>query len=161
MAKNAVLSSSVNAVGAKLKSNKNSRFIEGLTASSALSALTGVSLDSPVIADGIPSAGVMATVARAVEKAATDLQELTVYNTYVTVFDTIKSIAQSGNYYYELTLSQQQKTELTPLLTKYGYSVELVNNRKHNTVIRWGSSTTATATLTASQAVRSVASSGI
>ena len=99
MAKNAVLSSSVNAVGAKLKSNKNSRFIEGLTASSALSALTGVSLNSPVIADGIPSAGVMATVARAVEKAATDLQELTVYNTYVTVFDTIKSIELLGSFF--------------------------------------------------------------
>jgi hypothetical protein len=156
-----ILSGSVNAIGANLKSYKNKRFIEGVTASGALSALTGVSLPSPVIADGIPTAAAMSQVARAVEKAAADLQELTVYNTYVTVFDTIKSIAQSGNYYYELTLSQQQKTELTPLLTKYGYSVELVNNRKHNTVIRWGSSTTATATLTASQAVRSVASSGI
>ena len=161
MANKSVLSSSVNAIGATLKSNKNSRFIEGLSASSALSALTGVSLNTPVIADGIPTAGAMATVARAVEKAATDLQEITVYNTYVSVFDTIKSIAQSGNYYYELTLSQQQKTELTPLLTKYGYSVELVNNRKHNTVIRWGTATVSATIVTASSAVRSVASSGI
>ena len=151
-----ILSGSVNAIVATGKKSKNSA-IESLSASSALSALRGVNLPSPVIASGIPTANAMSQVARAVEQAATDLQELTVYNTYVTVFDTIKSIAQSGNYYYELTLNQQQKTELTPLLTKYGYSVELVNNRKHNTVIRWGSTTT----VTASPTVRSLASSGI
>jgi hypothetical protein len=155
-----ILSGSVNAIGANLKSYKNKRFIEGVTASSALSELTGVNLPSPVIADGIPTAATMSQVARAVEKAATDLQELTVYNTYVTVFDTIKSIAQSGNYYYELTLNQQQKAELTPLLTKYGYSIELVNNKKHNTVIRWGTASTVAVNVPATFA-RATGSSGV
>jgi hypothetical protein len=154
-----VLSNSVNAIGANLKSTKNKREIEGLSASSALSGLTSVNLASPAIAPGIPSASAMSLVARAVEKAATDLQETTIYNTYVSVFDTIQSIAQSGNYYYELTLNQQQKAELTPLLTKYGYSVELVNNRKHNTVIRWGSASTVVPV--AVPITRSVGSSGI
>jgi hypothetical protein len=133
-----VLSNSVNAIGARVATTTNVGKLSGLSASGALGELTSVNLASPVIASGIPSASAMSNVARAVEKAATDLQETTIYNTYVSVFDTIKSIAQSGNYYYELTLNQQQKTELTPLLTKYGYSVELVNNKKHNTVIRWG-----------------------
>ena len=155
-----ILSGSVNAIGANLKSYKNKRFIEGVTASGALSALTGVSLPSPVIADGIPTAAAMSQVSRAVEKAAADLQELTVYNTYVTVFDTIKSIAQSGNYYYELTLNQQQKAELTPLLTKYGYSIEQVNNKKHNAVIRWGTASTVAAPVPAAFA-RVVGSSGV
>ena len=154
-----ILSGSVNAIVATGKMKRFSA-IEGLSASSALGALTGVNLPSPVIADGIPTAAAMSQVARAVEKAATDLQELTVYNTYVSVFDTIKSIAQSGNYYYELTLSQQQKTELTPLLTKYGYSIELVNNKKHNTVIRWGTASTVAVNVPAAFA-RATGSSGV
>jgi hypothetical protein len=160
MANKFVLSSSANAIGANLKSTKNKREIEGLSASSALSKLTSVNLAYPAIAPGIPTANAMSQVARAVEQAATDLQELTVYNTYVTVFDTIKSIAQSGNYYYELTLNQQQKAELTPLLTKYGYSIEQVNNKKHNAVIRWGTAGTVTATVPAAFA-RVVGSSGV
>jgi hypothetical protein len=160
MANKFVLSSSANAIGANLKSTKNKREIEGLSASSALGKLTSVNLAYPAIAPGIPTANAMSIVARAVEQAATDLQELTVYNTYVTVFDTIKSIAQSGNYYYELTLNQQQKAELTPLLTKYGYSIEQVNNKKHNAVIRWGTASTGTATVPAAFA-RVTGSSGV
>ena len=161
MANKFVLSSSVNAVVATGKKTKNFA-IEGLSASSALGALRGVSLPSPVIAPGIPTANAMSQVARAVEQAATDLQELTVYNTYVTVFDTIKSIAQSGNYYYELTLNQQQKAELTPLLTKYGYSIEQVNNKKHNAVIRWGTASTVAVPVPVPAAfARATGSSGI
>ena len=140
MANKFVLSNSVNAIGARLAIGKNSGQITGLSATSALSELSAstVNLSSPTIAPGIPSADTMTVVANAVVKAATDLQELTIYNTYVSVFDTIKSIAQSGNYYYEITLSEQQKSDLIPLFNKYGYRVELVNNQKHNTVIRWG-----------------------
>jgi hypothetical protein len=141
MANKFVLSNSANAVGATQSSIKTQRAIEGISAVGALSALStsGVNLPTPVIAPGIPSADAMTVVANAVVKAATDLEETAIYNTYVSVFDTIKSIAQSGNYYYELTMSEQQKSELTPVLSKYGYRIELVNNQKHNTVIRWGS----------------------
>jgi len=99
-----------------------------------------INIPAPTIADGIPSASTMLSVARKVEKAATELKETTIYNTYVTVFDTIKSIAQSGHYSYELILTPQQQAELTPLLTKYGYSVSLVNNANYNVSISWGAS---------------------
>ena len=134
------LSGSSNALGANQSSIKTQRELAGVSANSALDALatSSVSLPSPTIAPGIPSADAMTVVANAVLKAATDLRENVIYNTYVSVFNTIKSIAQSGNYYYELTMSEQQKSELTPVLTKYGYRIELVNNQKHNTIISWG-----------------------
>ena len=139
------LSGSSNALGANQSSIKTQRAIEGVSAAGALDALatSSVNLPSPTIAPGIPSADAMTVVANAVIKAVTDLQETAIYDTYVSVFNTIKSIAQSGNYYYELTLSEQQKSELIPVLSKYGYRVELVTNQKHNTVIRWGTGVTA------------------
>ena len=147
-----ILSGSVNAIGARTTKTKYQRALEGVTARAAIGDLSSstVTLPTPVIADGIPSATAMSTVALSVEKAADALRETTIYNTYISVFDTIKSISQSGNFYHELTLSQQQKAELTPLLIKYGYRVELVNNNsKYNVIIRWGS-TSPTTTTTAS-----------
>lgn len=137
-----ILSSSFNASSAKRGIALAQPAITAASAAGALSAIGSVNLTSPTISSGIPSASTMSSVARAVEKAATDLKETTVYNAYVNVFDTIKLIAESGNYSYELKLTQQQQTELTPLLTKYGYTVDLVNNANYNVIIKWGKSTT-------------------
>ena len=130
--------------------------ISSASATGALSAIggiagtafptTAINIPTPTIAEGIPSAGSMLSVARAVEKAATELKETAIYNAYVDVFDTIKLIAQSGNYSYELELTPQQQAELTPLLAKYGYSTNLIKsyNSTNYVSISWGTSSIST-----------------
>ena len=159
-----ILANSQNAAGAIRDMAQAQPEISTASATEALAAIGGafggiqdtttpINLPTPTIADGIPTAATMLSVARKVEKAATDLKETTIYNAYVVVFDTIKSIAQSGNYSYELALTPQQQAELRPLLQKYGYTVDnvyisslsgfasrerFIDNNKVS--IRWGTS---------------------
>lgn len=80
----------------------------------------------------------MRTTAAKTQAAAQASIDQAIYTTYKDVFDAIVAQAQAGSYEFFTGLTDQQQTELTPLLTKNGYTVSLLeNDKRFNFKISW------------------------